>query len=289
MAVRVVDVVQFWYLQDLAGPHRAWGQVYQTLAFSESARPGLLHAHVTQTLAFAEDPGVSGDQSRAVTQTLAFTQGAFRNTIGYAYQNFPIAQSAAAGRGAGGGQVLAFAQHAEIVAVKGAGDTLAFREAAALAAVRARAASDTLAFTEGALVYAESPRFIAVPLPATAPAPTVILSTPAGTIVLPAPDFGNTEGLGQTRVQRNTRGGTFVIYRPAYWPTTDEFDLTFSYLSQAQADRLRALVAASVGRLCTYRDHEGRVWQVVVTNPDLVVTQAGRQNFTVPLKLLVAS
>lgn len=272
MAVYEVDVVQYWIILDFADPHREWGQAFDTVVFADAPAGWVLHGSVVDTLAFLDTGYASGDQARAVADTLAFTQGAVHTRVGYVYQNFPITQSAAAGHGAGGGQTLAFADTASMVRVRcPGGDTLAFVETTFLGATRPRAVGDTLAFDDFAVIFSPNASFIAIPLPPVAIAPTVTL----GPLTLPAPDFGNTEELGQTRVSRNSMGGTFIIYQASYWPTTDEFTVTFSYLNQTICEALRTYVTANVGMLVPYTDHEGNPWTVIITTPEVEVTQAG--------------
>lgn len=288
MATFTVDVYQYFPITDRAGTGRDYATAVDFLNYVQVASGHVLHAHVTQTLAFLETPYLSGDQARTVTQTLRFFDDAERVRVGYVYQNFTVNQAAGIGREGDDAQLLVFTDSATIERVHSGDQTLTFVETVTLGAVRGRSAGDTLAFSEGATIYSPSAEFIAVPVSAIDPSPTVTLSGKGGSITLPAPDFGNVETLGQTRIQRNTRGGTFVIFRDPMWPTTDEFDVTFSYLCATQAEGLRALVAKNVGLACTYLDHEGQSWSVLVTNPDLEVTQPGRSNEVVSLKMLVA-
>jgi hypothetical protein len=202
-----------------------------------------------------------------------------------------IAQSAGVGRPLDDSQTLAFTQTATIGAVRAAADVLAFTETVVVGFVRVLHASDTLVFDEGATAFSPVESFFGTPLPGIVPAPTVTLTSPAGSVTLPAPDFGNTESLGQTRVSRNSRGGTFIIFRAPFWPTTDEFSVTFSYLSAAEVARLRYVVSGpgAPGQLCTYTDHEGRSRTVIVTNPEFDATQSGRFNYVVNLRFQTAS
>ena len=293
MATITVDVFDTLYLFDFGAIHGRVVNLHVTdfLAFAQSDgdnanRHELAAADVLEISDFAD---ASGDWNRAVTDTLVFSQTVYRPRSGYAYQNLVIAQSSGIGPGVSGWQTLAFREAVTAVPTKAAGDVLVFVETLAVRHLFARPASDTLVFDQSVTVYIPSASWVGVVLPTLSPAATVTL-TSAGVagVTLPAPDFGNTEELGQTRIARNARGGTFIIARPTMWPTTDEFGLTFTYLSYAQAEALRAFVNATVGRLCTYLDHEGKNWSVVVTNPEMAVTQPRRSNYSASLKLLVA-
>jgi hypothetical protein len=54
-------------------------------------------------------------------------------------------------------------------------------------------------------------------------------------------------------------------------------------------DQLRYLVSNSAGKLCTFTDHLGLTWQVIILSADMTITQPGRFNYTADLKILVAS
>jgi hypothetical protein len=198
-----------------------------------------------------------------------------------------IAQSPSAGRLHTAADALGFTEDTDGHVSRDAADTLVFTETVGLNFIRVRAAADTLGLDDFATLFNADPTRPPVTAPAIAHA--VTLATGAGSVVLPAPEFGNTEALSQTRVSRQSRGGTYIVARPPYWPTSDEFTLQFKFVSRAAADRLQDLLARTVGTLVTYTDHEGNSWQVIVTNPESAVTADwDDDNVSVALNLIVA-
>lgn len=99
---------------------------------------------------------------------------------------------------------------------------------------------------------------------------------PAEEISLRNPEFGNKDRLQFNRINRETRGGTLVVYADPIWPKVEIQVLTFTGLSQDQARGLLTFMASHLGELVGFLDWEGRYWQGVITNPNDAVVHDGR-------------
>ena len=95
--------------------------------------------------------------------------------------------------------------------------------------------------------------------------PDVVFDFGPFTVTLPAPNFGNTERLNFSRVQRETRRGTTEIFYDPQWPIEDVLVLPFNTLNQTQHDNLIVFLDASIGHIVQYRDHENMTWEGVIT------------------------
>lgn len=95
--------------------------------------------------------------------------------------------------------------------------------------------------------------------------PTV---TPTFTATLPPPVLGNQHDLLKTRIQRRSRAGDLKVYIDPTWPEKVTFRFTFQDLTDTEKTDFALLVAASLGQLVRLTDHEGRVWDGVITNPN---------------------
>ncbi len=313
MAIIEVKVTDVLVIAEILGTNQHVIAVTDTLNFRQSGDDIPLHQSVHQFFPYYQYVTYSLTAHRSITQTLEFTQGAFRNQVGYVYQNLTFHQTGDHGQFVT--DTLDFIETVVGANTNGVIDTLEFTETVTTSVVYNRSVTDTLVFDSHTTGFLPKPEFINAPVtvpntptpspttttsvpavPAVNPniyfvsavqyAATVRLTSPRGlSITLKAPDFGNTDEIGQTRIQRQTRGGDFIVWRAPYWPTAEEFSLTFSYLNEDTVSRLQAVIQEAVGQLYTYVDHEGVSWQVVITTPELKVTNPGYPQVT--FKLMV--
>lgn len=98
-----------------------------------------------------------------------------------------------------------------------------------------------------------------------------VTDAPSLTITLRAPQFGNREGVQSLRINRETRGGSLIVFADPLWPQFTRLVMQFQALSQAQALDLLAFLDDSLGHVIGLQDYEGRAWKGVVTNPSEAV------------------
>lgn len=104
-------------------------------------------------------------------------------------------------------------------------------------------------------------------------------------LILRAPHFGNREGVHVTRINRETRNGTLIIYRDPVWPEYFQLTLEFGVLSETQARRLLIFIESTLGLEIGIQDHEGRYWRGFITNPDSVIVQDGTCKYSASLQI----
>lgn len=102
-----------------------------------------------------------------------------------------------------------------------------------------------------------------------------VTSNPSIEITLRAPSLGNREGVQSLRINRETRGGSLIIFADPKWPQFVKLSMQFRALSQAQAWDLLAFLDDTLGHFVGLQDHEGRAWKGIITNPDEAVVQDG--------------
>ena len=86
------------------------------------------------------------------------------------------------------------------------------------------------------------------------------------------------------RISRETRGGTLIVFADAIWPKVETQVLTFSGLTQTQAQALQDFIAAHLGLEVGFVDWEQRYWKGVITNTTDAVVQDGREMYTASLE-----
>jgi hypothetical protein len=104
-------------------------------------------------------------------------------------------------------------------------------------------------------------------------------------LVLRAPQFGNREGVQTTRINRETRNGTLIIYRDPIWPEFFQLTVEFGGLSETQGRGLLTFIESNLGLEIGIQDHEGHYWTGFITNPDEAVIQDGRCRYSASLQI----
>lgn len=99
-------------------------------------------------------------------------------------------------------------------------------------------------------------------------------------LVLRAPNLGNIERLSFDRINRETRGGTLVIYADPIWPKIHTLVLSFSVLKSTEAQGLLTFMLAHLGQEIRLIDWENRAWKGVIINPQDPIVQDGRESFS---------
>jgi hypothetical protein len=97
------------------------------------------------------------------------------------------------------------------------------------------------------------------------------------------PEMGNVDEISFQRVNRNTRGGDLVVFRDDDWPRTEILNLNFVFVKEADGFKMMEFIKLSLGQLVLYTDHENRVWEGVIQNPDTELIQTGRSFWAVNL------
>lgn len=94
-------------------------------------------------------------------------------------------------------------------------------------------------------------------------------------LILRAPNLGNQERLSMTRINRETRGGTLIVFADPIWPKVETLLLSFSGLSQAEGQALMTFMESYLGQEIRLIDWEDRLWTGVIVNPQDPVVQDG--------------
>ena len=97
------------------------------------------------------------------------------------------------------------------------------------------------------------------------------LNSPTDTITLRGPNLGNQNNLNFQRINRETRGGTLIIYADPIWPKMETMILEFQGLSETDSQDALTFVATSLGKIIRVRDWEGQLWSGVVTSNDPII------------------
>ncbi len=105
--------------------------------------------------------------------------------------------------------------------------------------------------------------------------------SPSTTLVLRNPQFGNIDRLSFDRINRETRGGTLIMFVDPKWPKQQVMNVTITALKRSQKDALLAFFNTSIGQDIGYLDHENRLWRGIILTPEAIITNNDRGGYTV--------
>jgi hypothetical protein len=88
---------------------------------------------------------------------------------------------------------------------------------------------------------------------------TFTIDGPSGTIVLKAPELGNSNNVLQSRIQRRNRANVLTVFKADYWPQSEPIKVRFS-LTDDEKVALATFLSSNVGELFTLTDHESQVF-----------------------------
>lgn len=106
---------------------------------------------------------------------------------------------------------------------------------------------------------------ISVPIPID-PVP-VILSYGSTTLTLKIPEIGDSDKIDVRRVQEQTRGGDLIIFRDPIWSITETLKYKFINLTRLRSQELLAFFRDTIGLSVQLTDHQGIVWNGIITTP----------------------
>lgn len=90
-------------------------------------------------------------------------------------------------------------------------------------------------------------------------------------VTLRAPNLGNKDRLTFQRINRETRGGTLVVFADPTWPKTQTLALTFSGMTRAEAQDYLDFLSEHLGEEVGVIDWESRYWRGIITTMEPVV------------------
>lgn len=107
---------------------------------------------------------------------------------------------------------------------------------------------------------------------------------PTLTVVLLNPEFGNTDTLSFNRINRESRGGTLLIFADPTWPKHERMRIQIDNMKLATKNELRIFLESSIGREILLDDWENRTWRGIIVNPQADITQIDRSGFSITLE-----
>lgn len=136
-------------------------------------------------------------------------------------------------------------------------------------------AATQIGFVQNVAVWKHNSLAPVIAIPAVPEFTPVVLTGAGRTITLRVPEFGNTDSIELSRIQRNSRAGDLIIWRHPSWPKAEKWKYSFQNLSERQSKDFLAFIDATLGQEITLTDHEGVSWSGIIVTPEAPVSQEG--------------
>jgi hypothetical protein len=183
----------------------------------------------------------------------------------------------------GGDSVITFTQTATADLCKPTKSTVEFTQAVALEAITTRTTTSTIEFSQSAFHTLTRAGEMCNAQNGVVPSLTHYsdvqfaypITSPTHTLTLRGPELGNRERMQFQRINRETRGGTLIVFADPIWPKNDHLVMDFVGLTETETSQVRSFIKTTLGKQVTLRDWEGRRWVGVIVSPDNPVVRDG--------------
>lgn len=214
-----------------------------------------------------------------VAEALSFTEEGARRKTGIISETLTLVEVVSVGKGGSVQESLALTQTTHVAGIysRAVSEDLGLEQACTCWVSGRRFDRQYMPFVGDGAADAPVPPAISLVLPHPEVAVPFQLVYPATGAVtdsctLRAPNLGNKDRLQFSRINRETRGGTLVVFADPIWPTMQVLVLSFSGLRRTEGLALLTFLAAHLGEEIGLVDWESRYWQgVVTTTTDPVV------------------
>ena len=105
--------------------------------------------------------------------------------------------------------------------------------------------------------------------------------SPTTTLILRNPEFSNKDTLNFNRINRQTRGGTLIIYANPIWPKIQTLQVEVRWLKPPQLVAYLSFLGQSLGQEIGLLDYENRQWRGIITKPDTPVSNPANKDLTI--------
>ena len=112
--------------------------------------------------------------------------------------------------------------------------------------------------------------------------------SPTVTLNLRGPDLGNRNRLEFQRINRETRGGTLIIWADPIWPKNERLVLNFSGLTETEGQNTLDFITQSLGKEIGFTDWEGNTVYGIIVTPSEPLVRNGRRSLSLGLEIEIS-
>ena len=107
---------------------------------------------------------------------------------------------------------------------------------------------------------------------------------PTTALTLRNPQFNDKLVKKYSRIQRNTRGNTLIVYRDTSWPQANIINYSFIGLSKDEANDALDFYKLSAGKYIRLLTYESLLYKGIILNPNNPVSKESANNCSYTLK-----
>jgi len=265
--------------------------VSNSIEFQQQVQHNVIVINVATNINFSQTVGKTATINVSVTTNVNFSQNMGPTTEESLSSD--IAFTSEASRGDHLISNILFDQSVVAEASKGTENDILFNHAVAVELDINPVAQNDILFGQAVVAYIDvpcdrheySPFGAGMPVITIGVASNITLVCSASSITLRNPDFGNSESVDVDRALNISRGGTPRLVRDSQWPKQTTHSIGISVMTRAKAQELLDFLKDCLGLLVTYTDHEARIWEGIIINPDSAVSDEGDCKYSAKLNI----
>lgn len=281
MTIRYAFADNTLILTQTASTDKKYATASNFLNLQQSATTNFKVAKARNVISFSQHAGRAASSfNRGVVQFLQLQQSAKRVIDAQAANSLVFTQSTITTYDTS--NQLLLVQSAVAFVAKAARNTLIINQSVHLNRTINRECQQTLTLNQYASASTQNlcddPSF-------NDDAQNVTFSLNSLSVVLPAPDFNNTESLDYQINVNETKGGYEIPFRHTEWPKTVVLEYSWDSLKFEQVENLREFMKITVGQIITIDDYEGNNWQGIIVTPEADVSETGINKFQISISI----
>lgn len=268
--------------------------INDNLGLTDSVPPQPYH---TSNIMALTDVAISSIKSISVANTLAFSQIVVDLTNLHVFDIITLADTAVSNiHDISVANSVAFADIASATKTHNVSSIIPLTDAVKRALQLPRSIAAPISFVQSVEIYIAqtksdlctyAPQVGTGPITISSTPPTITPSTltlfwptvsPSLTVVLRNPKFGNKIAYTPNRINRKSRGGKMIVFRDNDWPTFTLLTMEFEMLNATQIAAFKSFLQSTLGLVVGLTDHDGGIWNGIITTPDTPITQLSGSN-----------
>ena len=250
-----------------------------SFGFNQAVQHNVIVINIQTNISFSQQLNKNTTINISITHSLGLGQNAGKTTEESVSSSVSFTGEAA--RAEDPSNNILFDQDLDAEASKGVSNDILFTDEVSPNLELTKEVSSGILFGQNVLAYIDAPCERHEYDPQGTGLPTVIFGTTSGitltcgldSIVLPNPEFGNTEDSEVGRVLNISRGGTPQLTRDPQWKSNTNISIDIITLPRTKAQELLDFLYNCIGLLVTYTDQDNRQWQGIILNPEEAVVE----------------
>ena len=264
--------------------------VFQTLELTQSVEVVTTSPFTDHELILVQDVAVNKVLNQSVTSFLSLNSNGVRvkefavsNLLSLVQAAYKVLPEELA-------QTLTFTQ--SVAVTRGTLNTFTIVQTVVVNIVKVISITHTVAFDDGVTALLDNnwqftgvftpvdiadydPSSLNLPPVPASPIPVQFIGGPYS-LIFGNVDFGDSDVIEHTRINRRARGENLIVYRDPRWPRTETLKFKLTDLSASQGKSILEFINFNLAQQIKFSDWIGVRWIGVIVNPETQLVQPGR-------------